>query len=181
MSAESGRTLHSEATALQRARESMDGLDVAGDRLALPFAEQFALWAMRLWVEGQRGGRRGQPVEHMLEGAFHRLRQPQAGRRLELFMLSLAHGAIRPIRLWPACSRPISDDERRLLDLLALAQQGERFSPALLCRGFLRPRAGAVSAALAHDLAACLAEAGMRLAIPGAPASENPRDGGSDV
>ena len=147
--------------ARERALAPVDDRDCCRDRLALPFAEQFSLWAMRLWVDG----RRGQPVEHALEGAFHRLHRPQALRRLELLMLSLAYGAIRPIRLWPACSRPVSDDEARLLDLLRYSQAGEQFAPALLCRSFLRPNAAAVTARLARDLAEDLAQAGLRLPL----------------
>ena len=82
-----------------------------------------------------------------------------------MLSLSLAHGAIRPIRLWPACSRPVSDDEARLLDLLRYSQAGEQFAPALLCRSFLRPAAAAVTARLGHDLAAELAEAGLHFPI----------------
>lgn len=148
-------------SARARALAPVDDRDCRWDRLALPFAEQFSLWAMRLWVDG----RRGQPVEHALEGAFRRLHRPQALRRLELLMLSLAHGAIRPIRLWPACSRPVSDDEARLLDLLRYSQAGEQFAPALLCRSFLRPNAAAVTARLARDLAEDLAQAGLRLPL----------------
>ena len=144
-----------------RALASVDDRDWRLDRLALPFAEQFSLWAMRLWVDV----RRGQPVEHALEGAFRRLHRPEALRHLELFMLSLAHGAIRPIRLWPACSRPVSDDETRLLDLLRYSQAGEKFAPALLCRSFLRPGAAAVAARLAQDLAQDLAMTGLRLRL----------------
>ncbi|MFO7481670.1 hypothetical protein [Oceanibaculum nanhaiense] len=156
-------TVTTRPSARERALAPVDIRDCQRDRLDLPFVEQFSLWAMRLWVDG----RRGQPVEYALEGAFRRLHQPQALRRLELFMLSLAHGAIRPIRLWPACSRPVSDDESRLLDLLRYSQAGEQFAPALLCRSFLRPAAAAVTARLGHDLAAQLAEAGLHFPLSG--------------
>ena len=151
------------ASSKARALEPLETADRAGERGALPFAEQFALWAMRLWVAGQRG----QSVEHALDGAFRRLHQPQARRSLELFMLSLAHGAIRPIRLWPPCAGPVSDDEARLLDLLRYSQAGEKFAPALLCRSFLRPRASAVAGVLGADFADCLARAGLRLPVTG--------------
>ena len=89
-----------------------------------------------------------------------------------MLSLSLAHGAIRPIRLWPACSRPVSDDEARLLDLLRYSQAGEQFAPARLCRSFLRPAAAAVAARLGHDLAAQLAEAGLHFPLSGAAQHE---------
>ena len=154
-------TVKTAPNARERALAPVDIRDCQHDRLAMPFAEQFSLWAMRLWVDGHRG----QPVEHALEGAFRRLHRPRALRRLELFMLSLAHGAIRPIRLWPACSRPVSDDEARLLDLLRYSQAGEQFAPALLCRSFLRPAAAAVTARLGRDLAMELAGAGLHFPL----------------
>lgn len=159
--------------ARDRALAPVDIRDCQHDRLAMPFAEQFALWSMRLWVDG----RRGRPVEHALEGAFRRLHRPEARRRLELFMLSLAHGAIRPIRLWPACSRPVSDDEVRLLDLLRYSQVGEQFAPALLCRGFLRPGAAAVTARLGRDFAAELAGAGLHFPLGRKASHEEARHG----
>ena len=162
--AENGRSIVAKMTGpstRDRSFGPVDDRDCRHDRLSLPFAEQFTLWAMRLWVDGQRG----QPVEHALEGAFRRLRHPDARRHLDLFMLSLAHGAIRPIRLWPACSRPVSDDETRLLNLLRYSQAGERFVPALLCRSFLRPAAAAVSARLGDELAAAFKEAGLVLSV----------------
>lgn len=165
-------TVKTAPNARERALAPVDLRDCQHDRLAMPFAEQFSLWAMRLWVDG----RRGQPVEHALEGAFRRLHRPDALRRLELFMLSLAHGAIRPIRLWPACSRPVSDDEARLLDLLRYSQAGEQFAPALLCRSFLRPAAAAVTARLGRDLATELAEAGLHFPL-GAAAQHEARHG----
>ncbi len=85
-------------------------------------AETLVLWAMRAWVAGHR---HGIPVLANLRTAFRNEGAPAAAEAVDDLMGFIANGAGRTIQVnCPRC-RQVTEDERLLLDVVALHQQGE--------------------------------------------------------
>src|SRR5260221_2505527 len=101
------------------------------ERASLPYLEQQLLWSMRAWVIGYC---RGLPVAERLEEAFAGIGAAEAATHLYGFMWALGHGARRLLAVDCVCRPQVSEDERRLLDILALHQAGRSLEARLLPR-----------------------------------------------
>jgi hypothetical protein len=114
---------------------------------SLPHLDGVLLWTMRAWVVGIT---EKIPVEEQIQDAFAKIGAPDASGQLFGFMWVLSHGARRMLNVDCVCKQHVSTDERCLLDILALSQQGRSFEALLLLRSMVS--AGAATAA--HDGAA---------------------------
>jgi len=123
-----------------------DQITEPSDRRSLPFAEQLVLWALRLSVVGLKTGA---PTDHPVVLAFRKV------------------GAERRVQIGVPCAFTVTEDERRILDLVAIGQAG--VSGTLMLRGMLSPAACRAAAGLCAELGDLLAEAGMILQRPAAP------------
>ena len=116
-------------------------------------AETLVLWAIRAWVAGHR---HGIPVLANLRTAFRNEGAPAAAEAVDDLMGFIANGAGRTIAVnCPRC-RQVTEDERLLLDVVALHQQGETLWVPFLARAILTPAAtrmcGPIFAAVADAL-----------------------------
>ena len=85
-------------------------------------------------------------------------------------MWALRHGAQRTIGVECPCNRTLDEDERTLLDVFALAQEGHGFEATLLLRTMATPSAVAAMIDSAERLGALLRQAGTILNPPDRPA-----------
>lgn len=115
---------------------------------------------MRAWVIGFC---RGLPVEDRLEEAFAGIGAPEAATHLYGFMWALGHGARRLLAVDCVCRPQVSEDERRLLDVLALHRAGRSLEAVLLLRSLATPDAVLAAGDSAARLGAALAAAGRFL------------------
>ena len=123
--------------------------------------EQVLLWSMRAWVLGRRQDR---AVIEPIRRAFAKIGAAGAACRLDQFMWILADGSHRTLHVECVCAAGMSADERSLLDIFALAQQGHSFEALLLLRSIVKPAAALSLGAIAAELAGALDSAGQRLA-----------------
>lgn len=95
---------------------------------------------------------------------------PEAADLLFRYMWDVGHGAARPLSI--ACVREpeIGDDERLLLDIIALHQHGRPIEAMILLRSILRSRSALAASDSAQRLAAILLKAGHCLTAPVLPA-----------
>lgn len=136
--------------------EAHDCDDAHGDQTGaqvLTRAETLVLWAIRAWVAGHR---HGIPVLANLRTAFRNEGAPAAAEAVDDLMGFIANGAGRTIQVnCPRC-RQVTEDERLLLDVVALHQQGETIWVPFLARAILTPAAtrlcGPIFAAVADAL-----------------------------
>src|SRR5690242_3544680 len=91
------------------------------ERADLPMLENALLGSMRAWTIGLS---RGIPVEERIEELFAKLGAPEAAGQLYGFIWIIGPCAGRAVEVDCLCNPRISDDERRLLDILALTQHG---------------------------------------------------------
>jgi len=132
------------------------------ERESLPYLEQLLLWSMRAWVIGFR---RSLPVADRLEEVFAGIGAPEAGTHLHGFLWALGQGARRLLAVDCVCRPQVSEDERRLLDILALYQAGRSLEAVLLLRSLATPQAALAAGDSATRLGSALAAAG-RLMSP---------------
>ena len=130
------------------------------ERLALEVAEGVLLWSMRSWATGSR---HSIEPERRIARVLARLGAREAPEYLFGFMFALLHGAVRPMQVSCPCQPRVSADERTLLDVFALAQDGQSFEAVLALRGFVTPVAAGAAYQSAQGVAAELALAGWRL------------------
>src|SRR5882724_5081769 len=97
---------------------SMDQPFAEDERTALPHLEQLLLYSMRAWVIGVC---RGLAIAERLDEVFAVIGAPDAAAHLCGFMWAVGNGARRLLAVDCVCRAEVSDDERRLLDVLALA------------------------------------------------------------
>ncbi|MEI9987086.1 MAG: hypothetical protein WDN69_30410 [Aliidongia sp.] len=128
---------------------------------ALPFAERLLLWTMRAWVMGVH---RRSSTEPQIRAAFTKAGTPDSTEDLERFMTRFAAGASRQIQVDCICKQEISDDERRLLDILSFLQQDRSFEAMILLRTMMTPNAAVAASWDAGRLADRLKAAGCLLA-----------------
>lgn len=133
------------------------------ERLALPVAENALLWCMRAWVVGLH---RDIDAERRIEDVLARLGAPDAADCLSGFMWALRHGAVRTIGVECACQPRVSADERALLGVFALAQEGQSLEAMLALRGLVSAPAARAAWLSAEGVAGALLRAGRRLARP---------------
>ena len=122
--------------------------------------EKLIVWAMRVWVVGARERIR---VDEVLRGSFSRAGAPAALAVLDNMMAVIASGAARTIDISCVCHEQVSDDERRLLDVIAMFQAGDTLETPLILRSMLTPSATTSAARLIARLAEILSNAGLRL------------------
>jgi hypothetical protein len=86
----------------------------------LPPAEQFALWALRVWVAAHR-----RPVNllPMLRDGFAAAGMPQAWFELDRWMSLFLDAARRPVEIQSIRYPSLGDDEIGLLSWMAAAQR----------------------------------------------------------
>lgn len=135
------------------------------DRNALSFPNQFLLWAIRLWVAGYHQQR---PAMTVLERAFAFLGAPNAAALLNRAMMAVGAAGRRQIDIRPPCYRELSADERRLLEILGLAQQTNADAYRFLLLSLIKPHERQPSEGLLRALARELLQAGMVLDTPAA-------------
>jgi hypothetical protein len=142
----------------------------AGDRTALPFAEQLLLWAIRMTVVGMKSG---SPTHHPVAVAFRKVGAEPAAEKVSMLVRIVALGALRPVQIATPCALLLTPDERCLLSVAALAQARPAVDGALVMRRLLSPAACRAVAGLARELSALLDGVGLRFAAPvSAPAPE---------
>lgn len=118
----------------------------------LPPVRQFALWAVRVWVEAHRRPVNLLPV---LRDGFAAARMPEGWLALDSFMTLFLGVTRRRIELRSIGCAAVSGDELGLLEWMAAAQRAE--APACHCANGRR-----VSQSLLA-LAACFTAAGLVL------------------
>lgn len=133
------------------------------ERLVLPIEHSALLWCMRVWVVGLH---RPIGAERRIQEMLDRLGAPEAAPYVEGFMFTLSHGAMRRIAVDCPCRPRLSEDERALLDVLALAQDARPFEALLLLRGLLTPEAARAALRSAEGIGEALRRAGRLLRAP---------------
>lgn len=133
------------------------------DRTCLPFAEQLLLWAIRMTVLGLKTGA---PTQHPVIVAYRKAGAPAVPERLGLMMRVLALGALRPVQIATPCAMFVTEDERALVAMIAMAQPGDAVRGTLMLRRILSPAACRATAALAGEVAALMGGAGLHLRRP---------------
>lgn len=121
------------------------------------------LWTMRAWVVGivERI-----PVEEQICDAFRQLGVPDGTAQLYEFMWLLSHAANRIINIDCVCWPQVTEDERRMLDVVALAQRGRSFEVLMLLRAMLAPPVATAAAESAARFAETLKSEGLMLPMP---------------
>ena len=123
-------------------------------------AETLVLWGIRAWVTGHR---HDIPVMPNLRTAFRAEGAPAAAEAMDDLMGFIGRGAGRTIRVnCPRC-RHVTEDERLLLDVVALHQQGETMWAPFLIRAILTPVATRLCSPLFAALAEALSDGGILL------------------
>jgi hypothetical protein len=136
------------------------------DRRALPFAEQLVLWALRLSVVGLKTGA---PTDHPVLLAFRKVGAEAAAEHINLLTRIVGFGAERRVQIGVPCAFTVTEDERQILDLVAIGQSGRGVSGTLVLRGMLSSAACRAAAGLCAELGEMLAGAGVYLQRPSAP------------
>ncbi len=135
------------------------GPELAG----LQFGEQFAVWAIRVWVAAVKERR---SPGGLLDEGFGVAGCEDALAPLHAFMRILAVAAERPIDVRCIHCRHVSPDETSFLRAIAGFQRGSYGEGALLIAGYLRPAAARAAIDHAAALASRLAAAGLILTGP---------------
>ncbi|EHM01877.1 hypothetical protein HMPREF9946_01612 [Acetobacteraceae bacterium AT-5844] len=129
-------------------------------RSALPALENALLWSMQAWVVGLC---KGADVAGRIGDLYADLGAPTATGYLDGFMWTLSQGATRMLEVNCVCCDTVSADERALLDVFALQQQGQVDEALGLLRGMMTPGAALAARSSAARLIAALNEAGQYL------------------
>lgn len=129
-------------------------------RAELTQAERLVLWGMRTWVAALRADI---PVDDHINRTFRQAMVPAAASLLSGMMVMLAEGAARPMSLHQPRCPCLSEDERLILDLVALVQAGRTSAARQHAAGLLLPTAGRTVAGAVGPFAELLADAGLRL------------------
>ena len=137
--------------------------DVTPPQNPLGRLESILLWTMRAWVVGivERI-----PVEEQICDAFRQIGAPGGTAQLYEFMWLLSQGAHRTINVDCVCRPQVTEDERRLLDIVALSQRGRSFEALMLLRAMLTPPVAAAAAESAGRFAETLKTEGLMLPAP---------------
>ncbi|MES1152723.1 MAG: hypothetical protein ABUL54_12545 [Dongia sp.] len=126
----------------------------------LDFPAQFAVSALRAWVQAFKSGESFDAVTHH---GFTRFGLQAAARALDGAMTVLAASASRPIDIRCVNCRYLSPDEAILLDAVAAAQTERHFMATVALRKIMPGTAARIALPHVADLARDLARAGMRL------------------
>jgi hypothetical protein len=143
--------------------KTIDQLETAAHPLSrMSRQERIMLWTMRAWVIGIT---QKIPVEEHIQDAFTRIGAPDATGQLYAFMWSMSQGACRMLDVDCVCSTRISEDERTLLDILALSQHGRSFEAMILLRSMVKGSRAVATAKCAGDFVQALSVAGFHLPV----------------
>lgn len=123
---------------------------------------------MRVWVMGLH---HDIAAASRIQEMMRRLQADEAAPYLERFMFALGHGATRGIAIHCACHDRVEADERILLDVLCLAQQGQWYKALLLLRDMATDNAARAALRSAQALGTELALAGHIVQKPNATAA----------
>lgn len=128
---------------------------------ALPFSEQFILWAVRKWVWANR---RGLNTTELLREPFDRIGAPQARYTLDGFMTILSLCPEANIDIQCTCRGMVNEDENHLLNIISAlqAKAGDNTAKSLL-GAWLPPAAMRWAMDQCQLLANDLADAGHRV------------------
>ena len=133
-------------------------IDQTAAAAALNRDERLLLWGMRTWTAGVRAG---VPVASHLTRHFTAEGAETAVPTLDAVMAILHASGMRAFH-HPQC-RCLGDEERLLLDILALHQRGEDGAALFLTRLLLTPGAARLLGSSLHALAMALLASGVRL------------------
>jgi hypothetical protein len=147
-----------------RAANADHGDDCRNELMAMPdvgaldFTAQFAVWAVRSWVQAFKSKQSFDDVTHQ---TFARFGLSRSALAIDSLMTVLAASAARSIDIRCVQCRLLSPDEALLIDAMAAAQSGGFFVATVALRQLMPGTAA--RAALPHlvDLARDLGEAGM--------------------
>ncbi len=129
----------------------------------LPRLENAVLWTMRAWVIGLC---RRRDTTLPIQGVFDQLGASTASAHLDQFMRALSRGARRSLEVNCVCNATVSEDETRLLEIIAL-QQEERHDEAYEGLTILTTEFAAIAGCdSANRMALTLAEAGQIFSVP---------------
>lgn len=128
--------------------------------IPLPPLESALLWAMRAWVIGAE---RHVNVAGRMASLFSLLNAPDGAGYLGGLMWVLSHGATRDLTIHCTCNPEVSEDETRLLDMMALHQEGFHADALVLLTDMMPPPAARAGCDSAARLVQVLSEAGHRL------------------
>lgn len=109
---------------------------------SLPFASQFAIWSVRVWVTALK---LEQPFEAISGNTFRRFDLMPAQEILDELMLIVANGASRQIDIRCLKCSHVSPDEMLFHDALADAQRGAAFAAYDGLRAWLAPAAARIA------------------------------------
>ena len=130
---------------------------------ALPLAQRALLWCMRMWAMQLRHGAETQArVGNMLG----QLGASTAPSHLERFMVAMVHGSTRELEVLCVCQAEVADDERALLDVLALVQANRSLEALLVLRTVLPAEGAGAALHSAEELGGILAQADRFLPVP---------------
>jgi hypothetical protein len=129
-------------------------------RAALPVLENALLWSMQAWVVGLC---KGADVAGQIGDLYADLGAPTATGYLDGFMWALSQGASRMLEVNCVCCDTVSADERALLDVFALQQEGQVDEVLNLLGEMVTPGAALAARSSVMRLMAALNEAGQFL------------------
>lgn len=131
--------------------------------LALPFAEQFLIWAARIWLASVAQGRR---VPAVLQEGLCAAGVPEAWEPLDAVLWLLCRHAERMPDFHGVRCLCIGRDERMLIRAVAAAQRGDAFAVRRELESLLPRDIGAAAAARLQDVGHLFLCAGLRLSAP---------------
>jgi len=145
-----------------------DGLGVERLVGGMRFAEQFAVWTLRVWAAGHRGSEEAWDL--LREGMAKAEAGPEAMAALADFMTLVVLGRQRALDVRCIHCPKLSPDEEAMLAALAAAQAGRSDLAFFALRACLVPAAARLAVPHADRLAAALGDAGLALPSDGAAA-----------
>jgi hypothetical protein len=135
------------------------------ERDRLPFANRFLLWAIRIWVVAYHQQRSPMAV---LDRAFGFLGLQRGAELINRTMMALGAAGRRQIDIHPPCYTGLSDDERRILRMVGLAQHGEGTDFRFILLSLVEPGRRQPLESLIRELGRELLSARLDLAWAGA-------------
>jgi hypothetical protein len=148
--------------------DGSNGLGTERQVGALRFAEQFAVWTVRVWAQGHRGAEDAWDL--LREGMAKAEAGPDAMAALADFMTLVVLGRQRALDVRCIHCPNLSPDEEAMLAALAAAQAGRSDLAFFALRGCLVPAAARLAVPHAERLATALGDAGLALPAEGATA-----------
>ncbi len=127
----------------------------------LRFAEQFAVWTLRVWAAGHRGAEEAWDL--LRDGFAKAAAGPDGMAALADLMALVVLGRQRPLDVRCVNCPLTSPDEEAMLAALAAAQASRPDRAFFALRGCLVPAAARLAVPHAERYAAALGEAGMAL------------------